>query len=44
METNKFEVLSVQLANYDSTVESLCELNEFELAVVGGGGGDVVFA
>ncbi len=44
METNKLEVLSVQQANDNSAVESLCELNEFELAIVGGGGGDVVFA
>ena len=44
METNKLEVLSVQQANDDSAIESLCELSEFELAIVGGGGGDVVFA
>ena len=44
METNKLEVLNVQQANDSSVVEALCELNEFELAIVGGGGGDVVFA
>ena len=44
METNKLEALNVQQANDNSVVESLCELKEFELAIVGGGGGDVVFA
>lgn len=44
METNKLEVLGVQQVGDNSVFESLCELNEFELAIVGGGGGDVVFA
>lgn len=44
MEFDKLEILNVQQANDNSAVESLCELSEFELAIVGGGGGDVVFA
>ncbi len=44
METNKIIVISAQQTTDDSAHEPICELNDFELAVVGGGGGDVVFA
>lgn len=37
-------VVSVHHTTDDAAVEPICELNEFELAIVGGGGGDVVFA
>ncbi len=44
MEMTKVETVVLQGATNDAIKGSISELNELQLALVGGGGGDVVFA
>lgn len=44
MEMNKVEATVLQIATNGATEFQLAELSESQLALVGGGGGDVVFA
>jgi len=44
MEMTKFEAIVLQGATSEAAEYQLAELSESQLALVGGGGGDVVFA
>ena len=44
MEMNNFEVIGLKKASDQANELQMLELSELQLAQVGGGGGDVVFA
>jgi len=44
MEINKLEVTALQQVTEKASDDVVMELSELQLALVGGGGGDVVFA
>lgn len=44
MESIKIEILHVEEASSQAAADQLQQLSDLQLAIVGGGGGDVVFA
>jgi len=44
METSKVELAQIEMTNEQVNAEMLKNLNDLQLALVGGGSGDVVFA
>ena len=44
MENTKAELAQIELALGHAKVDQIAELKDLQLALIGGGGGDVVFA